>query len=60
MKHAKSQGFKKLDLGSSDHSPSPYFSKFDPVLEPFWTLEKTDTLYKIGLRAMRSLRGLKK
>jgi lipid II:glycine glycyltransferase (peptidoglycan interpeptide bridge formation enzyme) len=60
VKRAKSEGFKKLDLGSSDDGPDRYKSKFDPVLEPFWTLEKTDTLYRIGQRAMRSLRDLKK
>jgi Acetyltransferase (GNAT) domain len=59
-KRAKSEGFKKLDLGSSDEGPDRYKAKFDPLLEPFWTLEKTDALYRIGLRAMRSLRGLKK
>jgi lipid II:glycine glycyltransferase (peptidoglycan interpeptide bridge formation enzyme) len=46
-KRAKSEGFKKLDLGPSDPGPSQYKSKFDPVLEPYWTLEKTDTLHKI-------------
>jgi CelD/BcsL family acetyltransferase involved in cellulose biosynthesis len=60
VKRAKSEGFKKLDLGSTDEGPDRYKAKFDPVLEPFWTLEKTDTLYRIGLRAMRGLRGLKK
>jgi hypothetical protein len=60
VKRAKSEGFKKLDLGSSDDGPDRYKSKFDPVLEPFWTLEKTDTLYRIGRGAMRGLRDLKK
>jgi lipid II:glycine glycyltransferase (peptidoglycan interpeptide bridge formation enzyme) len=60
VKRAKSEGFKKLDLGSTDEGLSMFKSKFDPVLEPFWTLEKTDTLYRIGRRAMRSLRDLKK
>ena len=40
VKRAKSEGFKKLDLGVSDAGPSRFKSKFDPVLEPFWTLKK--------------------
>jgi len=56
---AKSEGFKKLDLGVSDAGFSQFKSKFDPVIEPFWTLKKTNTLYKIyfaykKLRAIRS------
>ena len=31
VKRAKSEGFKKLDLGSSDEGPDRYKSKFDPV-----------------------------
>jgi len=46
-KRAKSEGFKKLDLGPSDGGPSQYKSKFNPGLEPYWTLKKTDTLHKI-------------
>jgi hypothetical protein len=58
-KRAKSEGFKKLDLGPSDAGPSQYKSKFNPVLELYWTLEKTDTLHKIHsagkkLRRLRS------
>ena len=48
VKRAKSEGFKKLDLG--EPGPSRYKGKFDPVLEPFWTLTKADTLYKILMR----------
>ena len=47
IKRAKSEGFKKLDLGVSDAGPARYKSKFNPVLEPFLTLTKTDTLHKI-------------
>ena len=58
VKRAKSEGFKKLDLGPSDAGPSQYKSKFDPVLEPYWTLNKTDTLHKIYF-AYKTLRGLR-
>jgi hypothetical protein len=57
MKRAKSEGYKKLDLGPSDAGPSQYKSKFDPVLEPYWTLNKADTLHKIQF-AFKMLRGL--
>jgi CelD/BcsL family acetyltransferase involved in cellulose biosynthesis len=57
-KRAKSEGFKKLDLGPSDAGPSQYKSKFDPVLEPYWSLNKTDTLHKIYF-ASKKLRGLR-
>ena len=56
VKRAKSEGFKKLDLGGGASNLSIYKAKFDPVLEPYWILEKADTLYKIGLRVMRILR----
>ena len=36
IKRAKSEGFKKLDLGPFDARLSRYKSKFDPLLEPFW------------------------
>jgi hypothetical protein len=58
IKRAKSEGFKKLDLGVSDAGPARYKSKFNPVLEPFLTLTKTDTLHKIHF-AYTKLRGLK-
>jgi hypothetical protein len=47
IQRAKSEGFKKLDLGVWDVGFSPYKAKFDPIVEPFCTLKKTDTLYKI-------------
>jgi hypothetical protein len=58
VRGAKSKGFKKLDLGPSDAGPSLFKSKFDPVLEPFWSLKKTDTLHKIYF-AYKKLRGLR-
>ena len=58
VKRAKSEGFKKLDLGVSDAGPARYKSKFNPALEPFWTLNKTDTLHKIH-SAYKKLRSLK-
>ena len=58
VKRAKSEGFKKLDLGVSDAGPARYKSKFNPLFEPFFTLNKTDTLHKIYF-AYKKLRGLK-
>jgi hypothetical protein len=55
VRRAKSEGFKKLDLGEGDLL-SGYKAKFDPLLEPFWSLRKADMLYKIGLRVKQSLR----
>jgi hypothetical protein len=57
VKRAKSEGFKKLDLGVSDAGPSLFKSKFDPVLEPFLTLKKTDTLHKVYF-VYKKLKGL--
>jgi hypothetical protein len=45
VKLAKSQGFKKLDLG--EPGPSRYKAKFDPVLEPFCYVSRPDMLAKI-------------
>lgn len=56
VKLAKSQGFKKLDLGAGDDRLARYKSKFDPVLEPYFTLEKTDTLFEMGRSIKRVLR----
>jgi hypothetical protein len=47
IQRAKSEGFKKLDLGEGDARLSPYKSKFNPVLEPFCYISKTDALAKI-------------
>jgi CelD/BcsL family acetyltransferase involved in cellulose biosynthesis len=60
IQQAKSQGFKKLDLGQTDARLSRFKSKFDPVIEPFWTLEKADTPYKIRAFAYNKLSGAKK
>jgi hypothetical protein len=57
-RRAKSEGFKKLDLGEGDFSV--YKAKFDPLLEPFWSLRKADVLYETGLRVKQSLRRLVK
>ncbi len=45
VKRAKSEGFKKLDLG--EPGPARFKSKFDPVLEPFCYVSKSDALAKI-------------
>ena len=44
VRRAKLEGFKKLDLG--DPGPARFKSKFDPVLEPFCYIRRTDTLGK--------------
>jgi len=45
---AKSEGFKKLDLiGTQNQRISEFKSNFNPVLEPFCYVEKTDRLGKI-------------
>jgi lipid II:glycine glycyltransferase (peptidoglycan interpeptide bridge formation enzyme) len=46
VKRAKSEGFKKLDLGGSDARIARYKAKFDPVLEPFYGVERADMLVK--------------
>jgi hypothetical protein len=48
VRRAKSEGFKKLDLGASDRRVSRFKSKFDPVLEPWCVVERRDTLRKIS------------
>ena len=58
IKRAKSEGFKKLDLGSNDARLDRFKSKFDPVLDPFLTFTKTDTLHKVYY-AFKKLRGLR-
>jgi CelD/BcsL family acetyltransferase involved in cellulose biosynthesis len=45
VRRAKSEGFKKLDLG--EPGPSRYKAKFNPVLEPFCYVSKTDALARI-------------
>jgi lipid II:glycine glycyltransferase (peptidoglycan interpeptide bridge formation enzyme) len=58
-KRAKSEGFKKLDLGSNDARFDRFKAKFDPALEPFLTLTKTDTLFKIWNFTYKKLSGLR-
>jgi lipid II:glycine glycyltransferase (peptidoglycan interpeptide bridge formation enzyme) len=58
-KRAKSEGFKKLDLGSNDARFDRFKAKFDPGLEPFLTLTKTDKLFKIWNFTYKKLSGLR-
>jgi lipid II:glycine glycyltransferase (peptidoglycan interpeptide bridge formation enzyme) len=49
IQHAKSEGFKTLDLiGADSQRLSTFKSKFDPVLEPYCYVEKTDALGKMA------------
>jgi hypothetical protein len=58
VRRAKSEGFKKLDLfGAPTQRISRFKSKFDPVLEPFCYVEKTDALGKIATFAGSTLAG---
>jgi hypothetical protein len=57
---AKSEGFKKLDLGEVDARLSPYKAKFDPVLEPFCFVERINTLGKTVNFAWKTLSRAKK
>jgi lipid II:glycine glycyltransferase (peptidoglycan interpeptide bridge formation enzyme) len=48
IQHAKSEGFKTLDLiGADAQRVNMFKSKFDPALEPYCYVEKPDALYKI-------------
>ena len=60
IKRAKSEGFKKLDLGESDARISPYKAKFDPVLEPFCFVERANTRGKPVYFAYQKLSWAKK
>jgi len=60
VQRAKSEGYKKLDLGESDERLSRYKAKFDPVLEPFCFVERTDTVGKIVNFAWKKLSRAKK
>ncbi|MGZ4951578.1 MAG: GNAT family N-acetyltransferase [Halobacteriota archaeon] len=59
VQRAKSEGFKKLDLGEGDGRLGRYKAKFDPLLEPFWDLKKANTIYKISEFASWNLGGLR-
>jgi hypothetical protein len=60
VRQAKSEGFKKLDLGEVDAPLSRYKAKFDPVLEPFCFVERPDTLGKTVNFAWKNLSRAKK
>jgi hypothetical protein len=60
VQRAKSEGFEQLDLGEGFRRLSRYKSKFDPALEPYWTLTKADTRFKIQDFAVSKLVGSKK
>jgi len=60
IKRAKSEGFKKLDLGDANQSTSRFKSKFDPVLEPCCSVERTNTRGKPAYFAYQKLSWAKK
>jgi hypothetical protein len=60
VKRAKSEGFKKLDLGEPTQPTSRFKSKFDPVLEPFCFVERTNTRGKPVYFAYQKLSRAKK
>jgi hypothetical protein len=60
VQRAKSEGFKKLDLGEPDARISSNKAKFDPVLEPFCFVERTNTKGKPVYFAYQKLSGAKK
>jgi hypothetical protein len=60
VKRAKSEGFKKLDLGEVDARLSPYKAKFNPVLEPFCYVDRIDRVGNIVFSARGKLSWAKK
>jgi len=60
VKLAKSEGFKKLDLGEADARLHQYKVKFDPVLEPCCYIERIDRLGKTVYFAYQKLSWAKK
>ena len=60
VQRAKSEGFKKLDLGEPDARISSNKAKFDPVLEPFCFVERTNTKGKPVYSAYQKLSWAKK
>ncbi len=60
VKQAKSEGFKKLDLGEGDVRVSPYKAKFNPVLEPFCYVYREDTRLKTVNFAWSKLSWIRK
>jgi hypothetical protein len=59
IRRAKSEGFKKLDLGDADQRLFRYKSKFNPVLEPHLIVERSDRLRKISDFASKTLNEAK-
>ncbi len=57
---AKSEGFKKLDLGGGAENLSRFKSKFDPILEPYCIVERRDTLGETVNFAYKRLSRAKK
>jgi hypothetical protein len=60
VQRAKSEGFKKLDLCEPTQPTSRFKSKFDPVLEPFCFVERTNTRGKPVYFAYQKLSWAKK
>jgi lipid II:glycine glycyltransferase (peptidoglycan interpeptide bridge formation enzyme) len=58
IQHAKSEGFKTLDMigANGPQRLNTFKSKFDPVLEPYCYVDKTDALGKIALFVYSKLR----
>ena len=57
---AKSEGFKKLDLGGGVENLSRFKSKFDPVLESYCIVERRDKLGNTVNFALKNLSRAKK
>jgi CelD/BcsL family acetyltransferase involved in cellulose biosynthesis len=55
VQRAKSEGFKKLDLGELSYSR--YKAKFNPVLEPFCYVSRTDALGRLVNNAYSKVAG---
>ncbi len=60
VRRAKSEVFKKLDLGEVDAPLSRYEAKFDPILEPFCFIDRIDTVGKTVYFARTKLSWAKK
>jgi lipid II:glycine glycyltransferase (peptidoglycan interpeptide bridge formation enzyme) len=57
IQHAKSEGFKALEVMGAHDPPrlTSFKSKFDPVLEPYCSVDKADALLKIESFVYRKL-----
>src|SRR5665647_621368 len=60
VQRAKSEGFRKLDLGEPDARISLSKAKFDPVLEPFCFVERANTRGKPVFFACQKLSSAKR